>query len=59
MDNRTNIKKDIVLMPQQRTPVGAGLFIELPVGFEAQIKPRSGLGTNKFFGRNNRRRRRF
>jgi len=43
MDLRANLEEDIVLMPMQRILIPTGLFIELPVGFEAQIRPRSGL----------------
>jgi len=40
---RANIETPIVLKPLQRSLVPTGLFIELPIGFEAQIRPRSGL----------------
>lgn len=43
MDLRANLEKSVVLKPLQRTLVPTGLFIELPVGYEAQIRPRSGL----------------
>ena len=43
MDLRANINKDITLNPLERVLVPTGLYIELPVGFEAQIRPRSGL----------------
>ncbi len=43
MDLRANIDEDILIAPMQRRLVPTGLFIELPVGFEAQIRPRSGL----------------
>ncbi len=43
MDLRAYIEKPIVLKPLARCLVPTGLFIELPVGFEAQIRPRSGL----------------
>lgn len=43
MDLRANIETPIVLQPLQRALVPTGLFIELPAGFEAQIRPRSGL----------------
>lgn len=43
LDLRANITESIVLKPLQRTLVPTGLFIELPVGYEAQIRPRSGL----------------
>ena len=43
MDLRANIDEAIVLNPLERTLAPTGLFIELPVGYEAQIRPRSGL----------------
>lgn len=43
MDLRGNNTVDILLKPLQRTLVPTGLFIELPAGYEAQIRPRSGL----------------
>lgn len=43
MDLRANIEVPIVLQPLQRVLVPTGLSIELPTGFEAQIRPRSGL----------------
>jgi dUTP pyrophosphatase len=43
MDLRAFITENIVLKPLQRSLVPTGLFIELPVGYEAQIRPRSGL----------------
>ena len=43
MDLRANLDESIVLKPLERTLVGTGLFIELPEGYEAQIRPRSGL----------------
>ncbi|MEE6187036.1 dUTP diphosphatase [Niabella digestorum] len=43
MDLRASIKEDIVLQPMERTLVPTGIFIELPEGYEAQIRPRSGL----------------
>ncbi len=43
MDLRAQLDAPIVLAPTQRALVPTGLFIELPVGFEAQIRPRSGL----------------
>lgn len=47
LDLRANIDKKIVLKPLERTIVPTGLFIELPGGFEAQIRPRSGLAAKK------------
>lgn len=43
LDLRANLNLPIVLKPLERTLVPTGLFIELPQGFEAQIRPRSGL----------------
>lgn len=43
MDIRANITEAITLKPLERTIVNTGLFIELPVGYEAQVRPRSGL----------------
>lgn len=43
LDLRANIQQDIVLNPGQRTLVPTGLHIQLPVGYEAHIRPRSGL----------------
>jgi dUTP pyrophosphatase len=43
MDLRANLDSPILLQPMQRALVSTGLFIELPHGFEAQIRPRSGL----------------
>lgn len=44
LDLRANLTEGpILLKPLQRALIGTGLFIELPIGFEAQIRPRSGL----------------
>ncbi len=43
MDLRANIQTDIELKPMQRTIIPTGLYIELPMGYEAQVRPRSGL----------------
>lgn len=43
MDLRANINEQIVLRAMERKLVPTGLFMELPLGFEAQIRPRSGL----------------
>jgi dUTP pyrophosphatase len=43
MDLRANINEQIVLKAMERKLVPTGLFMELPLGFEAQIRPRSGL----------------
>ncbi len=47
MDIRANIDNAIIIKPLQRVLVPTGLFLEIPVGYEAQIRPRSGLA-NKF-----------
>ena len=43
MDLRANIEKAVELLPLERALLPTGLFIELPVGYEAQVRPRSGL----------------
>ena len=43
VDLRANISEPITLKPLERTLVKTGLFIELPIGYEAQVRPRSGL----------------
>ncbi len=43
MDIKANIEESITLKPLERAMVATGLYIELPAGFEAQIRPRSGL----------------
>src|SRR3970282_1506138 len=43
MDLRANLTESITLKPLERTLVPTGLFIELPIGYEAQVRPRSGL----------------
>ena len=47
MDLRANLNEPIVLKPLERAIVKTGLFIALPVGFEAQVRPRSGLAATK------------
>ncbi len=47
MDLRADLQQSVLLKPLQRALVPTGLYIELPVGFEAQVRPRSGLA-NKF-----------
>lgn len=47
MDLRANLSEPRVLKPLERTIVGTGLFIELPIGYEAQVRPRSGLAAKK------------
>ena len=43
LDLKANLSESILLKPLQRNLIPTGLFIELPAGFEAQIRPRSGL----------------
>ena len=43
LDLRANLDAPIILKSLQRTLIPTGLFIELPVGFEAQVRPRSGM----------------
>jgi dUTP pyrophosphatase len=47
MDIRANIDSQICLKPLERHLIPTGLYISLPKGFEAQIRPRSGLAINK------------
>lgn len=47
MDLRANIDAPVVLKPLERKLIPTGLFIELPEGFEAQVRPRSGLALKK------------
>ena len=47
MDLRANISDPITLKSLERTIVKTGLFIELPIGYEAQVRPRSGLAAKK------------
>ncbi len=43
LDLRANINERVLIKPLERKLIGTGLFIELPVGYEAQVRPRSGL----------------
>ncbi len=47
MDLRANITEPITLKPLERTLVPTGLFMALPEGYEAQVRPRSGLALKK------------
>lgn len=47
MDIRANLEQPVTLQPLQRNMVPTGLFIELPEGYEAQIRPRSGLANKQ------------
>lgn len=46
MDLRANISEKMEILPLDRCLVPTGIFIELPIGYEAQIRPRSGLAIN-------------
>ncbi len=47
MDLRANLDKPVQMKPMMRVLVPTGLFVELPVGYEAQVRPRSGLAIKK------------
>lgn len=47
MDLRANLTDPIALKPLERAIVKTGLFMELPIGYEAQVRPRSGLAAKK------------
>lgn len=47
MDLRANIEEAITLKPLERAIIKTGLFIALPIGYEAQVRPRSGLAAKK------------
>ncbi|MDX8337822.1 dUTP diphosphatase [Draconibacterium sp. IB214405] len=47
MDLRANLDEPVVLKPLERKLIPTGLFIELPQGYEAQVRPRSGLALKK------------
>ena len=47
MDIRANLDSPVIMKPLERKLIPTGLFIELPEGFEAQIRPRSGLAIKK------------
>ena len=46
-EKRANIDESISLKPLERTIVKTGIFMELPIGYEAQVRPRSGLAFKK------------
>ena len=50
LDIRANVDSPVVLKPLERKLVPTGLYVELPVGYEAQIRPRSGLALNEGLG---------
>ncbi len=47
VDLRANLTNEIIMKPMERTIVPTGLFMEIPVGYEAQVRPRSGLAIKK------------
>lgn len=47
MDIRANLETAVTLNPLERAIIKTGLFIELPIGYEAQVRPRSGLAAKK------------
>lgn len=47
MDLRANLTAEVLIKPLERALIPTGLFIELPVGYEAQVRPRSGLAIKK------------
>jgi dUTP pyrophosphatase len=47
MDLRANITNSVTLLPLERILIPTGLFIELPDGYEAQVRPRSGLAVKR------------
>ncbi|MBE7645159.1 dUTP diphosphatase [Tenacibaculum finnmarkense genomovar ulcerans] len=47
MDLRANLNEPVVLKPLERAIIKTGLFIALPIGFEAQVRPRSGVAAKK------------
>lgn len=47
MDIRANLSQPVTLSPLERAVIKTGLFIELPLGYEAQVRPRSGLAAKK------------
>jgi len=50
MDLRANIEESVIVAPLERVLVPTGMHIELPVGYEAQIRPRSGLAAKHGIG---------
>ena len=47
VDLRANLSEPVVLAPMQRALIPTGLYISLPAGYEAQVRPRSGLAIKK------------
>ncbi|MDR2816721.1 MAG: dUTP diphosphatase [Proteiniphilum sp.] len=50
MDLRANLEEPVILKPLERTLVPTGIYIQLPEGYEAQIRPRSGLAIKHGIG---------
>lgn len=47
VDLRANLELEVVMQPMERALIPTGLFIELPEGYEAQVRPRSGMAIKK------------
>jgi len=47
LDLRANLENSVLIKPLERKLIGTGIFLEIPSGFEAQIRPRSGLALKK------------
>lgn len=47
MDLRANLSEPVIIEPMERALIPTGLFMEIPVGYEAQVRPRSGLALKK------------
>lgn len=47
MDLRADITEPVTLKPMERKLIPTGLFMEIPMGFEGQVRPRSGMAVNK------------
>jgi dUTP pyrophosphatase len=47
MDLRANITDAVTLLPMERKLIPTGLLMEIPIGFEGQVRPRSGMAVNK------------
>jgi len=50
MDLRANLEEDLNIKPMERVLIPTGIFMELPIGYEAQVRPRSGLAYKKGVG---------
>ncbi len=50
MDLRADLESPVTLQPMERTLIPTGLFMELPLGYEAQVRPRSGLAIKHGIG---------